>query len=50
MKLAWHRAGSIVVEADQAGNATYAAATPVQETLVVNKADASISVSGYHVT
>ncbi|MGB0122206.1 MAG: FG-GAP-like repeat-containing protein, partial [Silvibacterium sp.] len=31
-------AGNIVIEADQSGNATYASASPVQQTLVVNKA------------
>ena len=31
-------AGSIVVEADQAGNVAYSAATPVQQTIVVAKA------------
>ena len=31
-------AGSIVVEADQVGNSTYSAATPVQQTIVVAKA------------
>ena len=36
-------AGTIVVEADQAGNGNYSAATEVQETLVVNKASQTIS-------
>ncbi len=35
--------GSIVIEADQAGNAVYAAAPPVQHTLVVNPANQTIT-------
>jgi hypothetical protein len=35
--------GSIVVQADQAGNANYAAATAVQQTLTVNKANQTIT-------
>jgi hypothetical protein len=35
----------VKVEADQAGNAEYAAATPVQDTFTVNKATASVSLS-----
>ena len=36
-------AGSIVIQADQAGNADYAGADSVQATLVVNQADQSIT-------
>ncbi len=35
--------GSIVVNASQAGNSTYAAATPVQRTIVVNPANQTIT-------
>ena len=43
-------AGQVTVEADQAGNAQYAAATPVQDTFTVNKANAAIRVTAYKVT
>ena len=36
--------------ADQAGNGLYNPATPLQQTLVVNKADATVSVTPYSVT
>ncbi len=36
-------AGSIVIEADQAGNSTYAAATAVERTIVVNPANQTIT-------
>src|SRR6202011_1503430 len=36
-------AGSIVVQADQAGNANYSAAASVQQTEVVNKANQTIT-------
>ena len=42
-KLTVTGAGSIVIEADQAGNATFAAAAPVQRTLVVKKANQTIT-------
>jgi len=42
-------AGSIVVEAEQVGNATFTAATPVQQTLVVNKAALTVTGSGTQV-
>jgi hypothetical protein len=43
--------GNIIIDANQAGNAHYAAAAQVQGTVEVKKADASFSsVSGYHVT
>ncbi len=38
-------AGTIVVEADQAGNCVTAAATPVQDSIVVNPASQSITVT-----
>jgi hypothetical protein len=42
-------AGNIVIEADQGGNAIIAAAPPVQQTLVVNQAQAVIDVTPYSV-
>ncbi|MGC1830772.1 MAG: MBG domain-containing protein, partial [Candidatus Acidiferrales bacterium] len=38
-------AGSVTVTASQAGNATYAAATPVQQTLTVNKASLTVTAN-----
>jgi sugar lactone lactonase YvrE len=38
-------AGQVTVEADQTGNAQYAAATPVQDTFTVNKATATVTLS-----
>ncbi len=38
-------AGSVVVEADQSGNTDYAAAAPKQDTITVNKATQTISVT-----
>jgi uncharacterized repeat protein (TIGR01451 family) len=43
-KLTINGAGAIVVEANQAGNASYLDAAPVQQTLTVNKASTSTSV------
>jgi hypothetical protein len=43
-------AGSIVVQADQAGNTNYNAAGSVQQTLTVSKADATATVTPYAVT
>ena len=39
-------AGSIVVQASQAGNVTYAAAADTQQTIAVNKAVASVTFTG----
>ena len=36
-------AGTIIIQADQAGNATFNAASPVQRTLLVNKANQTIT-------
>lgn len=38
-------AGSVVVQADQAGDATHTAAVPVQRTLTVNKATSTLALS-----
>ena len=43
-------AGSIVVQADQAGNTNYNAAGSVQQTLTVSKADATVTVTPYSLT
>ena len=43
-------AGSIVVQADQAGNTNYNAASSVLQTLTVSKADATVTVTPYSVT
>jgi uncharacterized repeat protein (TIGR01451 family) len=40
-------AGSIVLDANQAGNSNYNAATQVQQTLVVNQATPKVTVTGY---
>ena len=40
------KAGSTVITASQAGNSSYAAATSVPQTLTVNKAGSTISVTG----
>jgi len=44
--LSFTGAGSVVVTASQAGNSTYSAATPVQQTIVVNPAVLTVAVSG----
>ncbi len=45
--LAFTAAGTIVVEADQAGSAYYNAAPAVRQTLVVNKANQTINFTGF---
>ncbi len=47
-KLTITGAGSVVIEADQAGNAVYAPAVPVQRTLVVGKASQTITFNAAH--
>ena len=43
--MVFNAVGSVVVEADQAGNATYAAAPPVQQTITVTQAPLTIAVN-----
>ena len=43
-------AGTAVITATQSGNANYAAATPVSQTLTVNKATATITLAGLSAT
>jgi cyclophilin family peptidyl-prolyl cis-trans isomerase len=39
-------AGTVTIEASQAGNSNYLTATPVTNTLVINKAAASVAITG----